>query len=150
MDADILDRRRRRLLAAYAASYLLWTVPLIVTMLHVTDTVPLAGSASWLVPLQLAGFLVWFALMIAVLRLGRRVRSGEPPYAALGDERSSATARRGFLVAFWVVMAAAALVVPLEVWGVALPGGVVALGLIVVGVTAALLGFVVLDGRDAA
>ena len=158
---DRADAERTGLLTGYGLAFAVWAGALAMTMVLIVGPdvggaptplpVPPRSVTLGLVGAQIVGFAVWTAFLVRLMLLGRRVARDPVLRAAARDERSRGNQRDAVFVAFWVVILATGLTIPLEVsLGVTLTASTFASVAIWLGVTTALLAYVWMERRDAA
>lgn len=138
MSTEQLADRRNRLLVFNAAAFVIWQAA--------TFGPHLAGRAiaPTIIVLGLAGFVAWAWTLIVLLRPVGDARAR----AALDDELTRHHRLQAMLAGYWAMLATAAGALAL-VSVVPVPAILVVRVVVVVGVTAPLLRFVVLERGDA-
>lgn len=141
---ESLDRRRRRMLAAFLVAFVAWQVPLVWQE-------ALAGAlprrvALGLTAVSLIAWGVWLLVFVQFFRLRRQLAADPDLETALLDERVLDLQRRALVVGFWSLIVYLA-VLRLSPLVVELSTAAVTQGGLVVGASAAIGAFLYLDRR---
>src|SRR4249920_2099590 len=137
--ADLLAARRRRQLVVNAIAFALWQVCLYGPHLAGKALAPV------LITVGLLAFAAWAGSLLLLLRRNADWRTTR----MLDDELTRQNAGRSFQFGYWVLLLTAACALPLAMF-VTLPAVAVLRVLVIVGVAAPILRFVVLERPDAA
>jgi hypothetical protein len=136
MDADLAARKRNRLLILNAAGFIVWQTGMFGPHLIGRPDAPAV------IVLGLGGFLVWMASLIVLLRAPADPRTRE----ILDDELTRQNRQRAMLAGYWLMLVTATGAVTLA--SLAPGSALLALrAVVVVGVAAPLIRFVVLERR---
>ena len=134
-----LDRSRRRMLLGCLVGFGLWQGLSIADRLIGVATLARAVRIVLLI-ISLAAWAYWSFHLVQMVRWIRLIKADDASAASLNDERVRQTRMKAFSIALFAVMAVQ---VPLLFTGIA--AGVAAQLTILVGCTAAIGGFLILD-----
>ena len=137
-----LERARRRTLLGFLVAFVAWQTPTIAQeALRAALSAPVERGLGILAA---AAGAVWVFYMLRLILLRRKVLHDSDAAAALDDERVRHIRAKSFIFAFWslVIYLAA---IRLATFATDVPGGVVALGGLLVAAAAAIAAFLVLD-----
>jgi hypothetical protein len=136
MDTDLAARKRNRLLILNAVGFVVWQAGMFGPHLIGRPEAPVV------IVVGLGGFLVWVASLIVLLRAPADARTRE----VLDDELTRHNRQRAMLAGYWLMLATAA--GAMTVAALAPDSALLALrAVVVVGVAAPLIRFVVLERR---
>jgi hypothetical protein len=139
---EVLDRSRRQMLASVVVTSVLWFLPQIVQGLWAGSLPPVLNKV--LIVAGLAGAGVWMAAMWRYHRFQQKVQADPELRRRLDDERVIALRKEAILRGWGILLAALTVGVALAPF-VELPDVPVMLILLLVGVNAPILIFLILD-----
>ena len=137
---EALDQDRRRMLVGALIGFSMWQGSWIVSHALPRGTAAL-GAQFALALVSLVGWAFWGFYLFRILRWTRRVRADDSLAAALNDERVKLARIKASALAFHAVMETQAILLIASVISGSIPAAMVAQVSILVGIVAAMGGF---------